>query len=87
MKIYVKYCGGCNPKFDRTEFVTRVKAILNAEVVYTDREKADICLLVSGCQRSCLKDQGGERTIFINHQDHVEAVVERILTMKDVRCE
>lgn len=85
MKIYVKYCGGCNPKFDRTEFVAQLKAILNAEVVYADREEADICLLVSGCQRSCLKDQGSERTIFINHQDQVEAVVEIILSMKNVR--
>lgn len=83
MKIYVKYCGGCNPKFDRTQFVAQIKAILDAEIVYADREEADICLLVSGCQRNCLKDQESKRTIPINHQDQVEAVVEKIL--KDVR--
>ena len=78
MKIHVKYCGGCNPKFDRTKFVNQLKTILNAEVVYTDRDKADICLLISGCERNCLKEQAGKGVISINHQDQIGAVVKRL---------
>jgi len=85
MKIYVKYCGGCNPRFDRKRLAEEAAGRLNAEILYTACGKDDICLLVSGCERNCLKEPESSRVIMINHTDQIEAVVEKILAMKDMR--
>lgn len=58
MKIGVKYCGGCNPYYERktaVEQLNRRFADVVFETAVTDKEY-DVILLVCGCKRACIKD-------------------------------
>lgn len=57
MNVGIKYCGGCNPRFNRREFVER----LIDENKYSSFEPAtennfyDVILVVCGCTSKCAK--------------------------------
>lgn len=70
MKILVKYCGGCNPRFDRVALVRKVAEDFPAvEIVYgADLEGSDFVLVVCGCPVCCalheeLRGKFGKRVI------------------------
>lgn len=55
MRIGIKYCGGCNPTYNRTEYV---KKIINKypEISFEpikEGEQYDIILIVNGCLKAC----------------------------------
>jgi hypothetical protein len=54
-KIGVKYCGGCNPSYERVEIVHRAQSHLNHpfHFVHHDQPDIDAMLLMNGCQRAC----------------------------------
>jgi hypothetical protein len=54
-RVALKYCGGCNPGFDRVAYVEKIKSAagLNIEWVTLDEEGFDTVLLVSGCDTAC----------------------------------
>ncbi|MDD2981131.1 MAG: enoyl-CoA hydratase-related protein [Hespellia sp.] len=59
MKIGIKYCGGCNPNYNRKKAVEKISKNLTGcsiESVSTDQEY-NIILIVCGCHRTCIKDQ------------------------------
>jgi len=53
MKVYLKYCGGCNPLYDRSV----IREMLSADfphIIFTREEKeADRALVICGCSRAC----------------------------------
>jgi hypothetical protein len=51
LRIGVKYCGGCNPQYDRVELVETIRASLqgNAEFVSPESRRVDLILAVQGC--------------------------------------
>ena len=55
IKVGVKYCGGCNPTYDRSERVEDLKRRLNgkAKFVPPDSEGVDLILAVEGCETAC----------------------------------
>jgi hypothetical protein len=63
-KIALKYCGGCDPGFDRVEYFNTIRtAIGNAiEWVTPDDQGVDIILVISGCDTAC-----PERSIDFSH--------------------
>jgi hypothetical protein len=56
MLVAIKYCGGCNPYYDRTALVNRLKEELAAEVEFAPPGTADcdVGVIISGCVRRCL---------------------------------
>ena len=54
-KIAIKYCGGCNPDYDRVVLVKRIKENLNGlvEFVSLDDRDIDLVLAIEGCQTAC----------------------------------
>ena len=54
-KVGVKYCGGCNPYYDRVALVERIKSRLKgkAEFVGPSSDEVDLVLAVEGCQTAC----------------------------------
>lgn len=54
-KIGIKYCGGCNPTYDRVELVQQIKSRLEARFLFIrhDQQDLDGLLLINGCHRSC----------------------------------
>lgn len=56
--LFVQYCGGCNPLYDRVKHVEQTAAALDADVIYDHPERADYYLAVSGCPRGCVSIEG-----------------------------
>jgi hypothetical protein len=55
LKVAIKYCGGCNPDYDRVDIVKRIKQNLNEKVEFVspDDENIDLVLAVEGCKTAC----------------------------------
>ncbi len=55
LRVGVKYCGGCNPEYDRVAFVEQIKERLEGKVSFVppESEGADIILAVNGCRTAC----------------------------------
>jgi hypothetical protein len=56
VKIGLKYCGGCNPQYDRVALVDRIRESLEdrAEFVPWDCKEASLILVVAGCETACV---------------------------------
>jgi hypothetical protein len=54
-KIGIKYCGGCNPSYERVEMVQEVQSLLKNRFIFSiyDQQDSDIMLFVCGCPRAC----------------------------------
>ena len=54
-KIGIKYCGGCNPTYERLEFIQEVQSRLGDRFLFfrSDQRDLDGMLLINGCVRSC----------------------------------
>lgn len=63
MKIGIKYCGGCNPSYDRVAAAARIRDrfINTTEIVPYDDPAADIVFAVMGCSSACA-DLSGIKT-------------------------
>ena len=55
MKIAVKYCGGCNPEYDRVALVAQIEECLREKVdfVSPEAERIDLVMAVQGCRTAC----------------------------------
>lgn len=56
-KIGVKYCGGCNPRFNRGDFVRKLKDkykdLASIEPI-NENDVFDMIIIVSGCSSACV---------------------------------
>jgi 4-hydroxybutyrate CoA-transferase len=56
LTVLVKYCGGCNPRYDRTAFVENLRREFPlVQFFYSGRgvTNADMVLAVCGCPSKC----------------------------------
>jgi len=54
LKLAVKYCGGCNPRYDRKGLVAGLLAEFPVlEATASDDLEAGLGLVVGGCTRGC----------------------------------
>lgn len=56
MNIYVKFCGGCNPRYDRALLYKRLREDFKDAGIHTDigrAQDAEFVILIQGCQRAC----------------------------------
>jgi len=56
VRVGLKYCGGCNPTFNRVAFVMDLTASLDIEVQWVSFEDEGILRLfiVNGCEIACV---------------------------------
>jgi len=54
-RIGLKYCGGCNPSYDRVEYVREIQKAAGGRVDWVSLDEGGFCalLLVSGCDKQC----------------------------------
>jgi hypothetical protein len=54
-KIGIKYCGGCNPFYERVEMIQRLQSLLEDRFIFAvdDLQDSHVVVLVSGCPRAC----------------------------------
>jgi hypothetical protein len=55
LKVAIKFCGGCNPDYDRAAIVKHIKQSLNEKVEFVSLEdkNIDLVLTVEGCKTAC----------------------------------
>jgi transcription antitermination factor NusA-like protein len=83
LKIGIKYCGGCNPYYDRVALVQRIESRLQgkAEFVSPDTDSVDLVLAVEGCKTACadLGSFDGKEIRVITQDEDVEEFIQEIL--------
>jgi len=54
-KIGIRYCGGCNPHYERVEMIQRVQSAVEDRFLFVGNERhgLDGLIAVSGCLRGC----------------------------------
>jgi hypothetical protein len=54
-RIGIKYCGGCNPSYERVEMIEQVQFRFNDRFLFLrhDEPGIDVLVLMSGCRRAC----------------------------------
>ncbi len=86
MRIGIKYCGGCNPRYDRTGFAARLKQDLGGRGVEwvsagTAGEPLDFVLVICGCTAACARHQnlnGAYGKLVVHTPAQYAAVRERL---------
>ena len=55
VKIGIKYCGGCNPHYERVEMIQQVQSAVKGRFLFLrhDRQDLDGLIAVNGCLRAC----------------------------------
>lgn len=78
MKIGVKYCGGCNPRYDRTGLVDLLK--WDFPDVTTDlTQPVDHVVVVCGCPSACAKvDHVAAGQTVLTSPEHYPALRDRL---------
>jgi len=82
MKVAIKYCGGCNPDYDRVALVKRIKERLRGKVEFVSRENEDIDLVlaIEGCKTACA-DLGmfkGAKIIVITRIENIQNLLHEL---------
>ena len=79
MKVAIKYCGGCNPDYDRVALVKCIEKSLHGKVEFVSAEDEDIDLVlaVEGCKTACadLSVFKGIKIRFINRIEDAAEVL------------
>jgi hypothetical protein len=54
-RVGLKYCGGCNPHYDRIALAEDLKARLGSEIEWASLEAGDLDLVlaIEGCKTAC----------------------------------
>ena len=54
-RIGIKYCGGCNPHYERVDLVQKVRSLMKGRFLFLKHDQKDLngLILVNGCPRAC----------------------------------
>ena len=59
MRLALKYCGGCNPRYDRSAVKNEVRSHQDLEIVESPPDgNYDLVLVVCGCPVRCASHRG-----------------------------
>ena len=56
MRCGVRFCGGCNPRFDRGEAYEKIRTQLKDEIEFDyakEDDQYDVILVIGGCTNCC----------------------------------
>jgi hypothetical protein len=91
LKVGIKYCGGCNPYYDRVALVKRIENRLqgkvelvsaaNDNVVSAANDNVDFVLAVEGCHTACadLSSFDGKDIRIITNGEDADEFIKEIL--------
>lgn len=74
----MKYCGGCNPRYDRVEAASSIQERLKslADIVSPEDEGAEAVVVIAGCPTACadVSSFDGMPIRFVRSMEEVEAL-------------
>ncbi|MCY6959763.1 hypothetical protein [Clostridium brassicae] len=82
MKVGVKYCGGCNPRYDRTSFIDKLKNEVKFDLDIQGASEDnfyDVVLILCGCTSACVNHdnlKGKYGKIVVVSQDNYNKVLD-----------
>lgn len=87
VRIVVKYCGGCNPLYDRVDLVRRIRERFPDSMRFVSQgeveDERDAVLVVHGCHVQCAgtADVSHLPILHINRPEDIDDLEERIQAM------
>ena len=73
MKVAIKFCGGCDPTYDRVEIFRQIQSLAGDSIEWLTMEDQayEAVLLICGCLSACLEDelQYISRLVSVRHKD------------------
>ncbi|HHU17554.1 MAG: hypothetical protein ACOX4V_09145 [Anaerovoracaceae bacterium] len=84
MLIGIKYCGGCNPRYNRGGAFETIKKQLPNNVEFAIAEESieyDYLLVIGGCTKCCAsycQYQVKNDIIFVRNEDHIDMAITKI---------
>jgi hypothetical protein len=65
-KVGIKYCGGCNPTYERVEIIQGVRFQLRDQFLFTRHDEKDIdaLIIINGCPRGCAAQDLNQEVFF-----------------------
>jgi hypothetical protein len=59
LKVAIKFCGGCNPAYDRVDMFERIRETAADQIEWLrfDDEGWETVLLICGCLKACPADE------------------------------
>ena len=82
MKIGIKYCGGCNPNYDRIKAVTNMKEKLKDHTfeIYKPGSSYDAAFIVCGCPTACADIEDKiKRKSYLTSEEDFDRIIDEIL--------
>jgi len=84
MEIGVKYCGGCNSKYDRTEFLEKIKLKCSEDIIFKhidEKTEVDLIIVICGCNIACadyksIKSKNG--SVLISNENDINSIIHKI---------
>lgn len=87
MKVALKFCGGCNPDYDRARLWDEIRAVAGQAVAWGRLEDDDYqaVLLICGCPTACPVDDmpAGVKLVLVKDANTTPAEVLAKLTEKE----
>ncbi|PKM89880.1 MAG: hypothetical protein CVU87_04060 [Firmicutes bacterium HGW-Firmicutes-12] len=87
MKVGVKYCGGCNPRYDRGNFAQKLSNEFKGIIEFENAQETnqyEALLIISGCTSNCADYTSydmGKAVIFATEEASFETVVKELKQM------
>lgn len=86
-RVGVKYCGGCNPSYDRTELLDALKEAFAKRIEWVSHQEQSVSaiLIIAGCSTSCVHlDLPGSMPLFrISNETQYPQLVNEINSYLD----
>ena len=83
LKVAIKYCGGCNPYYDRVALVKWIESRLQGKAKFVSPENVDVdlVLVVEGCRTACadLSAFDGKKIRIITQSADADVFIREIL--------
>lgn len=84
--VGIKYCGGCNPNYDRKGVADIIEKLPGIEtMLYSENAIPDITLVICGCSSDCInadKYKSKYGTIMINDPRQTDEAIKYIKSVK-----
>lgn len=88
MNIGIKYCGGCNPHFNRKKVINKIIELFEDDnFEYAKKNNFyDIIIVMDGCSRACADHSSlrGKEKIFISQEADYKKAIDFILKQKNL---
>ena len=79
----VRYCGGCNPRYDRVAAVDTLRRRFPAADFVPDHPAPAATLLVCGCPVQCIAREAGPEALRLTDLAELEKVAQAIAGVLD----